>query len=124
MPSDAAKPNPLDGLDRVLHERARLGIMTQLLAHPDGRVFNDIKTACDLTDGNLSRHLTTLQDAGLVEIWKGTKDRRPCTLVRLTADGRRRFLDYLTLLEGIVSNALKAADGTDRRPGLGFAPAG
>jgi DNA-binding MarR family transcriptional regulator len=123
MPTDP-KPNPLDGLDRVLHEKARLGILTLLLAHPDGRVFTDIKAACDLTDGNLSRHLATLQEAGLVEIWKGTKDRRPSTLVRLTADGRKRFLDYLTVLEGIVATALKAADGTDRRPGLGFAPAG
>lgn len=123
MPTDP-KPNPLDVLDRVLHEKARLGILTLLLAHPDGRVFTDIKAACELTDGNLSRHLTTLQEAGLIEIWKGTSGRRPCTLVRFTAGGRKRFLDYLTVLEGIVSNALASAEKTGRSSGLGFSPAG
>ena len=99
-----------DGLDRVLHEKARLGILTSLLAHRDGLVFNQLRDLCTLTDGNLSRHLATLQEAGLVELWKGYKGKRPQTLVRLTADGRQRFLDYLGLLEGIVSGALSAKD--------------
>ena len=116
MPTDAPPPAggpgrfAFDGLDRVLHEKARLGILTSLLAHRDGLVFNQLRDLCALTDGNLSRHLTTLQDAGLVEIWKGMKGKRPQTLARLTKDGRERFLGYLSLLESIVSGALSAAE--------------
>src|SRR3954449_5838298 len=55
-----------DGLDRVIHEKARLGILTGLLGRPDGLLFNDLKALCALTDGNLSRHLAILQGAGLV----------------------------------------------------------
>jgi DNA-binding MarR family transcriptional regulator len=99
-----------DGIDRVLHEKARLGILTSLLTHRDGLVFGQLRELCALTDGNLSRHLTTLQEAGLVEIWKGFKGKRPQTLVRLTAEGRKRFLEYLGLLESIVAGALSAAE--------------
>jgi DNA-binding MarR family transcriptional regulator len=101
-----------DGLDRMLHEKKRLGILTSLLAHRDGLVFNELKELCTLTDGNLSRHLTALQEDGLIEIWKGMKGRRPQTLVRLTTTGRERFLGYLNLLEGIVNGALATADST------------
>jgi DNA-binding MarR family transcriptional regulator len=100
-----------DGIDRVLHEKARLGILTSLLAHRDGLVFNQLRELCALTDGNLSRHLSTLQEAGLVEIWKGHQGKRPQTLVRMTPAGRRRFLDYLNLLESIVNNALSTTAG-------------
>jgi DNA-binding MarR family transcriptional regulator len=99
-----------DGIDRVLHEKARLGILTSLLAHRDGLVFGQLRDLCALTDGNLSRHLTTLQEAGLVEIWKGFKGKRPQTLVRLTTEGRKRFLEYLSLLESIVNGALSVAE--------------
>jgi DNA-binding MarR family transcriptional regulator len=105
-----------EGLDRVMHEKARLGILTCLLKKRDGLVFNDLKEACDLTDGNLSRHLTTLQEAGLVEIWKGTNGKRPQTLVRLTPDGTKRFLDYLALLESIVAGALGSAEELPAKP--------
>jgi DNA-binding MarR family transcriptional regulator len=114
-----------DGLDRVLHEKKRLGILTSLLAHRDGLVFNELKELCTLTDGNLSRHLTALQEDGLIEIWKGMKGRRPQTLVRLTTTGRERFLGYLNLLEGIVNGALATAD-TNPEPaakGIGLNPA-
>jgi DNA-binding MarR family transcriptional regulator len=119
-----SESSPFEGLDRVIHEKARLAILTALLKTREGLVFNDLKQLCDLTDGNLSRHLTTLQDATLVEIWKGTKGNRPQTLVRLTAAGRARFLDYLTVLEGIVAQALSTADAKDAipRPHLGLAP--
>ena len=60
-----------EGLDRVLHEKARLGILTSLVAHPDGLRFGELRTLCALTDGNLSRHLDVLREAGLVEVWKG-----------------------------------------------------
>ena len=90
-----------DGLDRVIHEKARLGIVASLATHPHGLVFNDLKEMCALTDGNLSRHLHMLSDAGLVQIWKGYKDNRPQTLVQLTELGCRRFVEYITVLEKI-----------------------
>ncbi|MBI3412054.1 MAG: transcriptional regulator [Planctomycetes bacterium] len=98
-----------DGLDRVIHEKARLGIVTSLATHPGGLVFNDLKELCSLTDGNLSRHLQILSEAGMVQIWKGYKDNRPQTLCQLSALGRKRFLEYLSVLEGIVTDALPAA---------------
>jgi DNA-binding MarR family transcriptional regulator len=121
---DEAGRFAFDGLDRVLHEKARLGILTSLLAHRDGLVFNELKELCSLTDGNLSRHLSTLQEDALVEIWKGMKGRRPQTLVRLTTTGRERFLGYLSLLEGIVNGALATAE-TSPEPaeGIGLNPA-
>jgi DNA-binding MarR family transcriptional regulator len=98
-----------EGLDRLIHEPARLRILTSLAAHADGLVFNDLKTLCALTDGNLSRQLQTLSDASLVEIWKGQRNRRPQTLVRLTPAGRKRFARYLEVLESVLSDA-SAAD--------------
>jgi DNA-binding MarR family transcriptional regulator len=97
-----------DGLERVIHEKARLGIVTSLATHPDGLLFNDLKELCSLTDGNLSRHLQILHEAGLVEVWKGYLGNRPQTLIRLTADGRKRFVEYVSVLESVVTDALKA----------------
>jgi DNA-binding MarR family transcriptional regulator len=114
-----------EGLDRVIHEKTRLGIVTSLATHAQGLVFNDLKALCSLTDGNLSRHLQTLSEAGLVEVWKGYKNNRPQTLVRLTQEGRRRFLDYITVLESVVSDALGAKE-TRTVPGAlkgGWSPA-
>jgi DNA-binding transcriptional ArsR family regulator len=105
-----------EGLDRVLHEKARLGMLTSLVAHPDGLRFSELRALCSLTDGNLSRHLDVLRDAGLVEVWKGFEERRPQTLVRLTADGRRRFIAYLEELERVVRDALPRAESTPARP--------
>ena len=100
-----------DGLDRVLHEKARLGILTSLVAHPDGLKFGDLRALCALTDGNLSRHLDVLREADLIEVWKGFEHRRPQTLVRLTPDGRKRFVSYLEELERVVRDALPKASG-------------
>ena len=94
-----------DGLDRVIHEKARLGIMASLAAHGSGLLFNDLKQLCALTDGNLSRHLAILSEAGLVEVWKGRQGRRPQTMYRLTTVGRRRFLEYINVLENVVADA-------------------
>ena len=113
-----------DGLDRVIHEKARLGILTGLLGRPDGLLFNDLKALCALTDGNLSRHLAILQEAGLVEVWKGHKGKRPQTLVRITDHGRARFREYLNVLENVIHDALPAAD-QPAEPGFrkGWTPA-
>ena len=94
-----------DGLDRAMHEKARLGILASLAANPGGLLFNDLKHLCALTDGNLSRHLAVLSEAGLVEIWKGTNGPRPHTLCRLTASGRHRFAEYIGVLEKVVADA-------------------
>ena len=100
-----------DGLERVMHEKARLGILASLAANPGGVLFNDLKQLCALTDGNLSRHLAVLSDAGLVEIWKGTTGPRPQTMYRLTADGRQRFSDYISVLEKVIADAHADAKG-------------
>lgn len=94
-----------DGLDRVIHEKARLGILASLAAHGDGLLFNDLKQLCALTDGNLSRHLAVLSDAELVEVWKGQQGSRPQTMYRLTSAGKRRFAEYLSVLESVVADA-------------------
>lgn len=104
-----------DGLDRALHEKARLGVLTSLVAHPDGLKFGELRSLCSLTDGNLSRHLEVLREAGLVEVWKGFEHRRPQTLARLTPDGRRRFVAYLEELERVVRDALPKAEGAPAR---------
>ena len=75
----------------VIHEKARLGILTSLMTHPDGLLFNDLKELCSLTDGNLNRHLKTLVEAGLVEVWKGFKNNYPQTLCRITQTVRSDF---------------------------------
>lgn len=115
-----------DGLDRILHEKARLGIVTSLAAKAGGILFSDLKALCNLTDGNLSRHLTVLQDAGIVEIQKGVKGKRPQTLCRLSERGRKRYLEYIRVLEGVLADAVAAAKPARRsRRNLpdGFSPA-
>ena len=111
--TDSDAPFSYEGLDRVIHEKARLGVLTSLIAHPKGLAFADLKQLCGLTDGNLSRHLQVLQEAGLVEIAKGYEGNRPHTRCRLTKVGRRRFLDYLAVLERLVRDAAKAAGNED-----------
>lgn len=106
-----------DGLDRVLHERARLGIVTSLVTHPGGMVFSELKRLCALTDGNLSRHLNVLKDAGIVEIWKGFENNRPQTICRLSTEGRHRFVAYLEELEQVIRDAMpRASRRVDRLP--------
>lgn len=115
-----------EGLDRVLHEKARLGIMTSLVTRPEGLLFSELKRLCALTDGNLSRHLDVLREAGLVEVWKGFENRRPQTLCRLSPEGRQRFIAYLEELEHVIRDAMpKAARRADRLPDLppGWQPA-
>ncbi|MFN0054220.1 MAG: winged helix-turn-helix domain-containing protein [Planctomycetales bacterium] len=102
-----------DGLDRVMHEKARLGILTSLVTHADGMLFTDLKEQCALTDGNLNRHLKVLQEAGFIEVWKGMHRKRPQTLCRITRQGRDRFLEYLSALEQVIADA---AEGVRAAP--------
>jgi DNA-binding transcriptional ArsR family regulator len=94
-----------EGLERVMHERARLGILSCMAASGVELTFNDLKELCDLTDGNLSRHLRALEDAGIIRIRRDSKGRRPVTLVGFTREGRVRFLDYVDLLQSIVKES-------------------
>lgn len=98
-----------EGLDRIIHEKARLSVLTSLLAHPKGVLFSTLKDLCGLTDGNLSRHLQILQDADLVEIVKSFEHNRPQTMCRITANGRKRYVEYLTVLEQVVRDASASA---------------
>ena len=109
MAEHEAAPFAYEGLDRVIHERARLGVLTSLMQRPRGVAFAELKALCGLTDGNLSRHLQTLQEARLVEVTKGFERNRPLTVCRITEQGRARFLEYLEVLEQVVRDAAKAA---------------
>ncbi|HWJ34415.1 MAG TPA: transcriptional regulator [Steroidobacteraceae bacterium] len=100
-----------DGLDRVIHERARLSVLTSLITHAKGLPFGELKQLCGLTDGNLNRHLTVLEEAKLVVTVKGVEHGRPQTVCRITPLGRRRYVEYLAVLEQVVldaSSAIKA----------------
>lgn len=107
-------PFAYPGLERVIHERARLSVLTSLVSHPGGLPFSELKQLCGLTDGNLSQHLRVLETALLVEINKGYGGTRPQTLCRITSDGRRRYLEYLSVLEQVL---LDAATAVKARPG-------
>jgi DNA-binding MarR family transcriptional regulator len=97
-----------DGLDRIIHERARLSVLTSLVTHSKGLLFGDLKRLCALTDGNLNRHLQVLEDAKLIAIAKGVQNNRPQTFCRITALGRRRYIDYLAVLEQVLLDAATA----------------
>jgi DNA-binding HxlR family transcriptional regulator len=99
-------------LDRVIHERARLSVLTSLVTNPKGLTFGDLKQLCSLTDGNLSRHLRVLERGKMVEIVKGHDKNRPLTICRITGSGRTRYLEYLETLEQVVRDAAK---GTEER---------
>ena len=96
-----------EGLDRVIHERARLSILTSLITNSKALTFGDLKQLCSLTDGNLSRHLSVLEEAKMVQIVKGHDRNRPQTVCRITPSGRKRYLEYLSTLEQVVKDAAK-----------------
>jgi DNA-binding MarR family transcriptional regulator len=106
-----------EGLDRVIHERARLSVLTSLITNPRGLSFGDLKELCALTDGNLSRHLSVLEKAKMIEIAKGHDRNRPQTVCRITASGRKRYLEYLSTLEQVVRDAAKETTN-EARPKL------
>lgn len=109
------------GLDRVLHERARLSILTALSAYEGGRSFSDLKRLCDLTDGNLNRHLKVLDDAGYVSVWKRGSGRSSETRVRMKAAGRRAFVAYLSELERVLRDARSGEEPDGAQSGVSLA---
>lgn len=104
----AEAPFALTGLDRIFHERGRLAICSALIANPDGVSFTQLQEACELTDGNLNRHLHALGELGIVQTQRITGKGRPQTIVRITSGGRQRFLDYIDELESVVRDVQRA----------------
>jgi DNA-binding transcriptional ArsR family regulator len=98
-----------DGLNRVIHERARVSVLTSLITHSKGLAFSELKQLCALTDGNLNRHLLVLEEAKLVSVSKTFDGARTQTRCRITALGRRRYLEYLAVLEQVVADGAAAA---------------
>jgi DNA-binding MarR family transcriptional regulator len=97
-------PEPFLQLDRIIHERGRLAIMSMLAASAE-LSFTVLRDTLEMTDGNLTTHVRTLQEAGYVSIAKSYRNRRPLTTVSLTTAGRQAFAQYVALLERIVDQA-------------------
>ena len=111
------KNSPYSALERLFHEPSRLAIMSSLGGAVDGLTFNELKDRCSLTDGNLSRHLKTLEEAGAVRLRKKFVGARPQTRVFLTPAGREGFLAYLAALEEVLRSAASAMRADDPAPG-------
>ncbi|MFK7769559.1 MAG: transcriptional regulator [Mariniblastus sp.] len=107
--SAKAAQDALHDIDRVFHEKARLGIMTTIIGFPDGMNFIELKELCSLTDGNLNRHLKVLVDTGVLSVKKTGQGRNTNSLYRITTKGRRAFEQYLSALETILSAAKQSA---------------
>ena len=99
--------NPYAALNKIFHEPNRLAIVSALCNSEDGVTFHDLKEECGLTDGNLSRHLKSLQEARVVRIRKTFVGAKPQTTSFLTDRGRNHFVNYLQALEEVL---LKAAE--------------
>ncbi len=94
-------PEPFLQLDRVIHEKGRLAIMSMLAATPE-LSFTELREALDMTDGNLTTHIRTLQEAGYISVTKSFQNRRPLTTCALTSAGKKAFQNYINLLEQII----------------------
>ncbi|MES9521107.1 transcriptional regulator [Streptomyces capoamus] len=99
--TDQPEQHPVTGLDDVVHQRVRLGILT--VAHQARQVeFGFLRTALGLTAGNLSQHLTVLEKAGLVDIEKGYEGKRARTWLSLTPAGERALREEVTQLKRLI----------------------
>jgi DNA-binding MarR family transcriptional regulator len=94
-------PEPFLQLDRVIHEKGRLGILSMLAASPE-LSFTDLRDTLGMTDGNLTTHIRTLQEAGYLSVTKSFQNNRPLTTCALTAAGKKAFTRYINLLEQII----------------------
>ncbi|MBV8725292.1 MAG: transcriptional regulator [Candidatus Eremiobacteraeota bacterium] len=118
MTNANSAPFAYPGLERIFHERGRLAICTCLIAHPDGLSFTELQGACDLTDGNLNRHLHALAEVGVVRIEKQRGTGRPSTVYQITKRGRQRFLAYVDELESVIRDVHEGVPRDARRPKL------
>ena len=94
-------PEPFLQLDRVIHEKGRLAIMSMLAASPE-LSFTEMRDALNMTDGNLTTHIRTLQEAGYLSVTKSFHNNRPLTTCALTVEGKKAFTNYINLLEQII----------------------
>jgi len=99
-------PDAFLNLDRVIHEKGRLAIMSMLAASPE-LSFTELRDTLNMTDGNVTAHIRTLQESGYVSVAKSYKNNRPLTTVSLTTAGRKAFAGYVDLLEKIVQQTRK-----------------
>ena len=109
-------PETFQQLDRVIHEKGRMAIMSMLAATPEFS-FTELRDTLGMTDGNLTTHIRTLQRAGYVAVAKSFQDNRPHTTCALTAAGREAFAGYVCLLEGIVKQARQSAAPAKKKRG-------
>ena len=98
-----------DDLDPVIHERARLAIVSSLAVAAE-MSFSELKASLSLTDGNLSAHARTLEEAGYIDVAKSFRDRRPLTTMRLTRKGRRALQSYLDTLKRVIEQGSRAGE--------------
>ena len=94
-------PEPFLQLDRVIHEKGRLAILSMLAASPE-LSFTELRDFLGMTDGNLTTHIRTLQEAGYLSVTKSFHNNRPLTTCSLTAAGKKAFTSYINLLETII----------------------
>lgn len=97
-------PEPFLQLDRVIHEKGRLAIMSLLAASPQ-LSFTEMRDTLNMTDGNITAHVRTLHEAGYVSVTKAFQDGRQLTTYALTPQGRSAFAAYIDLLEQIVAQS-------------------
>lgn len=109
--NDMAANSVVDGLDQIIHERRRLGIVSALAAN-DRQTFAELKAVLQTTDGNLSVHARRLEEAGYIKVTKGFAERKPRTEYRLTPKGRRALEMYLEQMESILSETRHALERT------------
>ena len=108
--------NPYQALEKIFHEPSRLAIMSALCTAPDGVTFSELKSTCDLTDGNLNRHLKVLKESKAVRVKKSFVEDKPRTTLFITANGLDRFNDYLEALADVMKHARKALPKTKLKP--------
>ena len=108
---------PYEALEKVFHEPNRLAIMSALCAADGGLSFGELKDACNLTDGNLNRHLKTLEDSGAVRIAKAFVGAKPRTTITLSPAGLDRFNEYLSALEEVLQKARHSFPAESRKTG-------
>lgn len=97
-------PEPFLQLDKIIHEKGRMAIMSLLAANSD-LSFNDLKSQLNMTDGNLTTHIRTLKQAGYIGVTKSMQNRRSLTTCSLTDEGRNAFNQYIKLLEQIINQS-------------------
>ena len=100
--------NLYEALEKIFHEPNRLAIMSAVCAADEGLTFNELKDTCNLTDGNLNRHIKVLVEAGVVRVEKEFVDAKPRTTVLISEKGLDRFTEYLAALSEVLKKAKKA----------------